>query len=174
MNETRLKLSAADAEDLQVIAAFCQDALVPLSEMAYLEDEKRFVLVLNRFRWDLASGDGDGPGAKDAARPPGDRDAPFWDKNDTSPVYERVLCGLTFENVSAVRTRSIDLRNRREILAMLTIHSEPGAVILLFAGGGAIKLEVGELRCFLEDFGPSWPTRRRPRHPDDASPAGSR
>jgi hypothetical protein len=42
--------------------------------------------------------------------------------------------------------------------------------MLLFAGGGIIKLEIGELRCFLQDFGQSWPTRRRPRHPEDMDP----
>lgn len=172
MTEAPLKLSARDAEDLAVIAAFCQDGLVPLSEMAYLEDEKRFVLVLNRFRWDLASESGDVPETKRA--PSTGKDASFRDGDDEGPVYERVLCGLTFENVTGVRTRAIDLRKREDILAMLTIQVDSGAVILLFAGGGAIKLEVGELRCFLEDFGPSWPTRRRPRHPDDAGPAGAR
>jgi len=174
MTENPLKLSAADAEDLRVIAAICQDALVPLSEMAYLDNEKRFVLALNRFRWDQVPDDGDAAAAIDRSRPRADKDAPFSDKHDTGPVYERVLCGLTFENVSAVRARLIDLRKRQEILVLLTIHSEPGAVLLLFAGGGAIKLEVGELHCFLEDFGPSWPTRRRPHHPDDAGSTGSR
>ncbi len=54
MSDALLKLSAADAEDLQVIAAICQDALVPVGEMAFLQDEQRFVLALNRFRWDQA------------------------------------------------------------------------------------------------------------------------
>lgn len=172
MTGSPLKLSARDAEDLEVIAAFCQDALVPLSEMAYLEDEKRFVLVLNRFRWDLA---GEGSEVlKTKSAPQAGKDAPFREGDDEGPVYERVLCGLTFENVTGVRTRAIDLRKRDDILAMLTIQVDSDAVILLFAGGGAIKLEVGEMRCFLEDFGPSWPTRRRPWHPDDTGPAGSR
>jgi hypothetical protein len=171
MNEARLKLSARDAEDLQVIAAFCQDALVPLSEMAYLADERRFVLVLNRFRWDRAPG---GEGQTTGAPAAPQQDAPFLEEDDAGPVYERVLCGLTFENVTAVHSRSIDLRKRQEILAMLTIQYEPGTVLLLFAGGGAIKLEVSDMRCFLEDFGPSWPTRRRPSHSDDAGSAGSR
>jgi len=164
MSDAPLKLSAADAEDLQVIAAICQDALVPVSEMAFLQDERRFVLALNRFRWDQA------PEGEGGMAPADSNDAPFWDKDDSGPVFERVLCGLTFENVSAVRSKQIDLRKRDAILALLTIHCEPGGVMLLFAGGGIIKLETGELRCFLEDFGQSWPTRRRPRHPDDPGP----
>ena len=47
-----LKLYAKDEEDLAVIAAVAQDALVPIGEMAFLPAEKRFVLALNRFRWD--------------------------------------------------------------------------------------------------------------------------
>ena len=39
----RLRLRAVDADDLSVIAACLQDALVPLSEMAYLPDQRRFM-----------------------------------------------------------------------------------------------------------------------------------
>ena len=65
MAEERLKLSAGDADDLAVIAACTQDALAPIGEMAFLPAERRFVLALNRFRWDrldaakLAARDGD-------------------------------------------------------------------------------------------------------------------
>ena len=47
-----LKLSALDAEDLDVISAAVQDALVAVRDCAYFKDEKRFVLLLNRFRWE--------------------------------------------------------------------------------------------------------------------------
>jgi hypothetical protein len=163
MSEAPLKLGARDAEDLRVIAAVAQDALVPLDDMAYLPDERRFVLALNRFRWDRAAADGGNAAAPEPARV--QADAPFSDKGERRRSYERVLSGLTFENVAAVRTQGIDPRRREEILELLTIHSEPGAVYLLFAGGGTIKLEVSELRCYLQDFGEPWPTGVRPRHP---------
>src|SRR5207244_12488326 len=44
-----LKLRAEDEEDLAVVSAILQDALVPIGEMAYLPEEQRFVLVANRF-----------------------------------------------------------------------------------------------------------------------------
>jgi len=47
-----LRLLARDEEDLAVISAILQDALIPVSEMAYLPDERRFALVANRFRWE--------------------------------------------------------------------------------------------------------------------------
>jgi hypothetical protein len=169
MADERLKLSACDADDLAVIAACTQDALAPIGEMAFLPAERRFVLALNRFRWDrldaakLAARDGDRP-------KPGQRtDATFLEAGDKGPAYERVHSGLRFENVTAARTRGIDLRDRERILELLTIQGEAGAVSLVFAGGSVIRLEVTELRCYLEDFSDAWPTRWRPRHPDDAA-----
>lgn len=156
-----LKLSAHDAEDLAVIAACTQDALVPIGEMAYLPAEQRFVLALNRFRWDQS-----GSGAIE--RPSGPKssgDAAFIDEKDSGRTYERVLSGLRFERVTAVRTQGVDLRNRDRILELLTIQPEPEAVLLVFAGGAVIRLEVAVLRCFLEDIGDAWPTPWRPRHP---------
>jgi hypothetical protein len=168
MADERLKLSACDADDLAVIAACTQDALAPIGEMAFLPAERRFALALNRFRWDrldaarLAARDGDRP-------PTGQRgDAAFLESGDKGPAYERVHSGLRFENVTAARTKGIDLRDRERILELLTIQVGSGAVSLVFAGGALIRLEVTELRCYLEDFSDAWPTRWRPRHPDDA------
>ena len=152
MADERLKLSACDADDLAVIAACTQDALAPIGEMAFLPAERRFVLALNRFRWDrldaakLAARDGD-------RLQPGQRtDATFLEAGEKGPAYERVHSGLRFENVTAARTRGIDLRDRERILELLTIQGEAGAVSLVFAGGSVIRLEVTELRCYLEDF----------------------
>jgi hypothetical protein len=164
MKETRpLKLFAGDAEDLAVVAAVAQDALVPISEIAFLPADQRFVLVLNRFRWD--GFDGVGAPSPRAAREGSARDAPFLDSAD-QPPYERTLAGLRFEKVTAVGTRGIDLRNRDRILELLTIHAEGDSILLVFAGNATIRLGIGEIRCFLEDFGSSWPTRHLPSHPD--------
>ncbi len=47
-----LKLRGEDEDDLAVISAVLQDALVAVGEMAYFPEEARFVLVANRFRWE--------------------------------------------------------------------------------------------------------------------------
>ena len=96
-------------------------------------------------------------------------DVPFLEEGDKGPPFERVMSGLRFESVTAVRTKGIDLRNRERILELLTIHAEPGVVLLVFSGSAIIHLEVEELRCYLEDFGEGWPTRWRPHHPDDSA-----
>jgi hypothetical protein len=169
MAEERIRLCARDAEDLAVIASCVQDALVAVVDMGFLPDERRFVLALNRFRWDRL--DARKLAEENAQRPSPVRrgDAPFWEEGDKGPAFERVMSGLRFETVTAVRTKGIDLRNRERILELLTIHAEPGAVLLVFSGSAVIRLEVNELRCYLEDFGDAWPTRWRPRHSGDST-----
>src|SRR5260370_7067427 len=47
-----LKLRAEDAEDLAVISACLQDALVAVRDLAYAPQERSFLFVANRFRWE--------------------------------------------------------------------------------------------------------------------------
>ncbi len=141
---TALKLMAADAEDLETIAAFLQDAVIPMSEMAFQSAERRFALVASRFRWEAAAG-----------------------KRVEGRIYERVRCGVRFEHVTAVRLRDLDQRRRGDILSLLTITPGEGVVDLVFAAGGLVRLEVERIACHLEDFDEPWPTQWRPAHPED-------
>jgi hypothetical protein len=138
-----LKLRAADAEDLAVISAILQDSLVTIGEMAYLPDESRFVLVANRFRWEPQAG--------------------------TTPAKgERVLTGLCIDGVKTVSRRGFSPRDSDRILALLALRLGEGAaseLILDFAGGSSVRLEVGQIMCHLDDLGEPWPTRWRPKHP---------
>ena len=59
-----LKLRGRDADDLEMIAAILQDALVPQAEMKYHPRERRFALMVNRFRWEAAPKEGDGLAAE--------------------------------------------------------------------------------------------------------------
>ena len=56
-----LKIIARDAEDLAVVSACLQDALIPLNEMRYLPQERRFIMVANRFPWERAAQAGETP-----------------------------------------------------------------------------------------------------------------
>ena len=49
---TDLKLIALDAEDLDVISATTQDAIVRTAEMGYARADRRFALLMNRFAWE--------------------------------------------------------------------------------------------------------------------------
>jgi hypothetical protein len=137
-----LKLRAEDPEDLRILAAVLQDALVPVCDMEYLTDEKRFIAVANRFKWEAAA---------DGAR----------------QSYERTLTGLCFEEVSAVRTKGFSRADRDRILNLLTIDAEPAAVTFAFSDGASLRLDVAAIRCHVQDIGEPWPTPWRPDHPLD-------
>ncbi|CAN0498940.1 unnamed protein product, partial [Discosporangium mesarthrocarpum] len=49
-----LKLGAVDADDLQVISAHMQDALVRVGDMKFQRTARRFVMMANRFNWTSA------------------------------------------------------------------------------------------------------------------------
>jgi hypothetical protein len=138
---TALKLRAEDAEDLAVISACLQDALVAVSDLAYVPEERSFLFVANRFRWE------------NGLRPaPGE--APF----------ERVLCGISFSEVAAVSYTGFRRTDNGRILSLLAIRHDNGAVHLDFSGGAAIRLEVARLLCHAGDLGEPWPTPWQPRH----------
>lgn len=139
-----LKLKALDAEDLQVISAALQDSLVAVRDIAWVPNEKRFVLVANRFRWET---------------PP-----------DAEGAWSRCHSILGFAEVSAVRHADMPLSEPDRILELLAIESEEaeggGTIIRLrFADGRMIRLEAPRLLCHAEDVGEPWPTRFRPGHP---------
>lgn len=161
-----LKLLARDVEDLRVVAGVLQDAIVPVGEMCFLRTEKRFVMVVNRFRWESALEEL----GEDAAPVAEEGDASFEEDGPTA-CYERVHCGVCFEGISSARLRGFDLRDRGQMLCLLTLAAEDGAVILRFSGGACIRLEGEGWECRVKDMGEPWPTARRPRHPDDEDAA---
>jgi hypothetical protein len=161
-----LKLRAEDAEDLDVVSACLQDAIVPLSDMEYLAGEKRFVLVANRFRWENCGETAEMPVVDPAADPRSGQGA----NADVGFAqgcrsYERVNCGVAFEGVEQVRRRGIDPRDRSRMLELLAMRIEAEAITLSFAGNAAIRLEGRKIVCRLSDLGEPWPTQWRPRHP---------
>ena len=166
-----LRLRAGDVEDLRVIAAMLQDALVPVADMTFQRREKRFVLVANRFRWESRDGPYQTAGAQPDADGDADADASFAD-GEAGPLYERVNCGIRFGKVARVRMRGLDPHQRDQILSLLTIDAEPSAITLVFADKVAIRLEVSAIDCHLEDIGEPWPTRWRPFHELDDAEAG--
>ncbi len=138
-----LKLRAEDGEDLKVVAAFLQDALVRLSEMTYLRRRKRFVAALNRFMWEDQEGDGGAP--------------------------RRVRCGLHFDGVLETKVQGLTLGGHDPLLELLTLTCDEGedgaaTVTLVFAGGPRVRLEVECVACHLADLGPPWQARKRPEH----------
>ena len=144
-----LKLIALDAEDLPVLAAHLQDAVLKVEDMAYLKAERRFVMVANRFDWSHAAQSGG------KAQP-----------------FVRRQAGVRVEHVLGAKVSGIDRAGKDQVLSLLTLTFEPGeapggTILLTFAGGGAVRLEVECLEAALTDLGAAWATRRKPEHAGD-------
>jgi len=147
-DEAALRLIAQGPEDIPVLSALLQDAVVPAPEMRLDARARRFAILLNRFRWE------DRTAAESARRP-----------------YERVRSLLVIEGVLAVRTSGIDRRDADLILSILSLEFTPGAdgagvLTLTLAGDGAVALEVEALDLRLEDVTRPYvaPSRHMPDH----------
>ena len=140
-----LKLRARDEQDLQVLAACLQDALVPVADMLYEPSLGRFAMVVNRFMWEVPAQAGEGG----------------------RPAHARVHGVLAIHEVASVRFRGIDRNDPDVPLSLLTMRLQDGCIHLEFAGGGTIRIAIGDIHLYLEDVGEPWPTVWRPEHPDD-------
>lgn len=136
-----LKLRAEDADDLAILSAALQDAAVPIADMRYFPEDRRFMLATSRYRWEADRGANAGGG-------------------------ERIASALIFDHVMRVRRRGIEQADGERILALLALVSGEGTIDIHFSGDAAIRLEVEKLSCRLDDFGESWPTIFRPAHKD--------
>jgi len=137
-----LRLTAADAEDLQMLSARVQDAAGKLKDFVWLPKQRRFVAVLNRFRWE----DSKGPGT-------------------------RVRAALRFDGVSKVQSSHVKRGAPDAVVSLLTIRFIPegagdpaGVIELVLAGGGAFRLEVECIDAELADLTGPWAARARPDH----------
>ena len=134
-----LQLGALDAEDLGVISAHMQDAVLLAGDMAFDARRKQFALVANRFAW------------------------------DRQETRQRRRSGLHFDRVLAVKHLNICTLEKDAVLSLLAIGFETGeppsgSIVLTFSGGGSIRLKVECIEAALKDLGPAWETKNTPVH----------
>jgi hypothetical protein len=127
------KLIALDADDLVVISAHVQDAAVNVGDIIWRQSEKRLVVGMSRLDWDQTI------------------------SGEVTP--RRLVSALRFDRVLACKSRDIDLDTPDVALELLGIefhHGEApsGSAVLMFAGGGALRLDVECLEVELADLGP--------------------
>jgi hypothetical protein len=137
-----LKLLALDSEDLDVISATTQDAVVRVPDMGFAKADHRFALLMNRYAWEE-------PGRKG----------------------QRKRAALHFDRVTDAKVAGIDTNALDGVLELLAITYAPvgaddpaGHVELSFAGGGTVRLEVECLEARLQDLGAAWAARAKPEH----------
>jgi hypothetical protein len=138
-----LKFVVLDEEDLEVVSAHVQDAVVKAAEVMWRPQEKRLVVALNRFDWESAQCD--------------------------NPEYRRRRSALRFERVLSCQSRHIDPAAKDAVLNLLAVEfsetdSPAGEVTLTFSGGASLRLAVECLEAEMADLGPTWTSASCPRH----------
>lgn len=140
----QLKLVALDEEDLEIISAHVQDAVIRVGDLHYEASTKRFAMAMNRFAWETKTG--------------------FF-----RPKYERRRSILHFDRVLSVKLFGISRATTDDVLELLAIgfaqdEDPAGEIELLFSGDAAIRLEVECIEARLTDTGASWQASSRPIH----------
>lgn len=138
-----LRLLAEDADDLQIISAALQDAIMRPVDIVWETGARTLTLALSRFCWECGG--------------------------------TRVMAAMQFGDVVAVKSRRLHRSPDAalELLAMDFIPDEDpeaapgGRVILMFAGGGDLRVDVECLDAVLTDLSERWPARLAPTHAAD-------
>jgi hypothetical protein len=126
------RLIALDEDDLAVISAHVQDAAVQVRDIIWRQAERRLVIGMKRLDWDQAlSG---------------------------APAPLRLVAALRFDRVLACKSRHLDMSRPDLEVELLGVEFRPGAkpggnVLLMFSGGGALRLDVECIECELADLG---------------------
>src|SRR6516164_11600069 len=111
----------------------CAGARVRPSDILWREREKRLVIGMSRLDWEQAI--------------------------LGEPKPRRLTAALRFDRVLACKARNIDLAQPKAALDLVGIEFHPteapsGCALLIFADGGALRLDRECLECELTDLGP--------------------
>ncbi len=140
----QLKLVALDEEDLKIVSAHVQDAVLKVGDIEFSPASKLFILPMYRFAWE-------GEPSLGNAQP------------------ERRNSVLHFSRVLSAKLSGIARDKPEDILSLLAVlftgAEEPaGTVDLVFSGGAAIRLQVECIEARLADLGGAWEATSRPAH----------
>jgi len=148
--EAALSLGAATPEDLKVLSALVQDAVLTAADIGFDRRARRLALLVNRFRWE------DRAAAERQGRP-----------------FERVRSLLIIDDVGRVASQGFDRGDGDTVLSVLSLGWEPGEdgtgrVEIVLAGDGAIAAEAECLNVTLRDVSRPYaaPSGKAPGHPD--------
>jgi hypothetical protein len=145
-----VRLLAEDADDLPVIAALLQDAVLSGADIRYDRGRRELALLLNRFRWE------DQAAAEARKRP-----------------YERVRTVLLLRDVLSVASQGFDRTDADLVLSVLDLGFLPGEdgagdLLVTLSGDGAIRARVECLNLTVTDVSRPYiaPSGKRPTHPE--------
>tara|TARA_B000000557_G_scaffold257006_1_gene249852 strand:+ start:124 stop:567 length:444 start_codon:yes stop_codon:yes gene_type:complete len=144
MEVKNLKLIARTEEDLRVVSAHLQDAIVNVSDIANLKKNKIFLMQMNRFMWE-------------------DVEKGVFRKN------KRIRTIIKIENVLNVHSKNINQSKKDKFLDFLTIETNRMPdnnyeMKIVFAGDSIIKIISEVIEVTLDDQGEAWDTKNMPKH----------
>lgn len=145
MSTRPLRLIGQDESDVAPVSAALQDAIARMGDLKFEARARRFTAVFTRYRWEKTSGKGKG---------------------------ERVRTGLQVGSVNAVKAMRLRKGAPDAFVSLLSLTFEPsgqaedpsGVLVLTFAGGGALKLDVECVDLVLADVSEPWKAAARPDH----------
>ena len=131
-----LRLLAEDAEDLHIISVALQDAIMRPMDIVWERNSRLLTVALSRFCWECGG--------------------------------TRVMAAMQFGDVVSVKSRRLP-RGPESALELLAMDFEPGEapggrIIMMFAGGGDLRVDVECLDAVLTDLSERWPARIAPTH----------
>ena len=144
MRAKNLKLIAKTEEDLKVVSAHLQDAIVNVTNIANLEKNQIVLMQLNRFMWE-------------------DVEKGVFRKN------KRIRTVLKFENVLKVYSKNINQSKKDKFLDFLTIETikmtdNNYEMKIVFAGDSILRIIAEVIEVTLDDQGEAWDTKNIPKH----------
>lgn len=146
--DTPLKLMALDSEDLTVLSAHVQDAVLKPSTIVYDKGAKTLVVPMNRFAWE----------AKTSRRL-------FFKR------HQRRSSVLRVAGVESVRSQGINRRDDEAVASLLSVTFDPvaddspeGTIRMTFSGGARLDARVECIEVQITDLGAAWETGAKPRH----------
>lgn len=138
-----LKLKAESAEDLQIVSAITQDAIIRVGDIKYDKAAQTLTLVLSRFKQERRK----------------------------AKTGERIKSGLRFNNVLGLQSMGIERADPDAFAVLLSVEfkaTKPkptGELSLVFSGGGQLKAKTECLEAHLVDFANPRETTSLPLHP---------
>ena len=142
--KNNLKLIGNNHEDLKIISAYIQDSIVAVKDMVFLEQNRIFIMMINRFMWENVG--------KGAFR---------WNK--------RIRCAIQFEEVLKVKSKEINQKSKNKLLVCLTIKCNEISnnnyeIKIFFAGDSIITLISEGVEVVMHDLGKAWNVKHIPEH----------
>ena len=141
---SNLKLIGKNLEDLKIFSAYLQDSVVAVKDIVFLEKNKIFIMIVNRFMWE-------------------DVEKGIFRQN------KRIRCAIKFDEVLTVKSKKINQKNKNILLEFLTlkcdqIENQNYQIKIFFSGGGMITVVSESIEVVMHDLGKTWNVKHVPKH----------